>query len=129
MKVHRWARLLTQHTTVTVYRFLTTRKKLPFSFCRKQTEVSGSVFCLYILKRKHIYISSIYVSVSKYINRKHIYMYIYISSIYIYIYLHLSLSICMLRSKRKTEAQAIIHNPSTVCSRRNKRKLSVLQMD
>ncbi len=37
--IHRWARLLTQQTSITIYCLTTQENKLPFSVCRKQAEV------------------------------------------------------------------------------------------
>jgi hypothetical protein len=42
MEMHRWARLLKQQTSITVYRLPTKENRLnrlPLSVCRKQTEV------------------------------------------------------------------------------------------
>jgi hypothetical protein len=38
-KYHRWARLLTQQTSMAVYRLPTKENKFPFSFSKQQTEV------------------------------------------------------------------------------------------
>jgi hypothetical protein len=45
-KIQRWALLLKQQLSTTVYRLLTKKNKLPFSVfvCSKQTDVSSFVF-------------------------------------------------------------------------------------
>ncbi len=74
----RWARLLKQQTSITVYRLPTKENKLPFSV------FVSSAFCiyriLYILKRQHTYNKQIYI----YRELMYIHMYIYL---YFYLYI------------------------------------------
>ncbi len=51
-KYYRWAHLLQQETSITVYRLLTKENKLPFSVCRKQTEVCCPLFPFAANKQK-----------------------------------------------------------------------------
>jgi hypothetical protein len=69
---HRWAHLLKQQTLVTVHHVPTKENKLPFSVCRKQTEIFPLSFSVYINIETAAYIS--------------IYIDIYLST-YLYIYL------------------------------------------
>ncbi len=92
---HRWARLLKQQRSITVYRLLTKENKLLFPF----------PFSLKIYWNGNIYIRisistciSIYICISLYI------------SIYLYIYATVS------NRKRKKEAKAIFLNLLIVCS-------------
>ncbi len=50
--VHRWARLLEQQSSITIYRWPTKKNKLPFSIsvCSKQTEVAFSVSSFFHLR-------------------------------------------------------------------------------
>ncbi len=86
----RWARLLKQQSSITVYHLPPKEKKHPFSV---------SLFCLFRCRNIYIYLHKdmcIYV---------HICVYIYM---YVYIYPYIYLCCCL---KWKTEAQTIFLNP------------------
>ncbi len=90
-KGHRWARLLTQQTSITIYRLPNKENKLSLSIfvCSKQIEVCRFGFPFAANKLKVLFsISSLFC---------------------IYIYICCSF-------KRKMKAQVIFHNPFTICS-------------
>jgi hypothetical protein len=78
---HRWACLLKQQTSFTVYSLLTQEIKLPFSvsICSKQTEIFHFRF-------PYIYIYSIY--------RKRNYRYIVYIYKYVFIYMYICIFVC-----------------------------------
>jgi hypothetical protein len=113
---YRWACLLEQQTSITVYRLPTKENKLlfPVSICRKQTEV----YCFrfpYI----HVHTVHIYIHIYKYINvHTHIHIHIQYTHIHIYIYTyhiytHIYVCICAAVSngKRKPRRFSFIRLP------------------
>jgi hypothetical protein len=106
---HRWARLLKQQTSITVYRLSMKGNKLPFSVCRTQTEVCSfrfpyaanrrklpfsvsSVICIYVLKSQTIYIYMHYI-----------YMCVYVIYIYVCLLIVQTESFVRLFTKKQTK--------------------------
>jgi hypothetical protein len=134
-RLHRWARLLRQQTSITVYRLPTKKNKLPFSVSvgSKQTEVFRFRFRLPIAADKPKLTFSITSDFRIYTqNGTNLHMYgkrnyrktatsvcllktVTENFIYIYIYM-LSFYEITENEKRKTEDQAIFPIPFTVYS-------------
>jgi hypothetical protein len=103
--LHRWASLLTQQTSFTIYRLLTKENKLPFSICRKQWDDCRFHFTFPSNKRKLPFpISFVFC------------LYLYIeTAAYRFIYVSIIIYICY-RFKWKTEVQGIFLTLFTICS-------------
>jgi hypothetical protein len=85
--LHRWARLLTQQTSITVYRLPTKEKNFRFPYAENKRKFADSVSRIYtyvyLMKRRQIY-RYIDKDIDTYIYC--IYLYLYINS-YTYIYM------------------------------------------